>query len=288
MYGMDTISCGATLAWAMDCFEHGLIGLEDTGGIELRFGNEQAMVQLVESIAHRTGFGDLLAEGSARAAEKLGHGTADLVVAVKKQEMPAHMPQMKPGLGLVYAVNPFGADHQSSEHDPAYNFHPEQAKQLGLDKPQPELSLNEEVVKYAYITQCLYACLDSLDICQFVFGAGWQLYDPDQLVETVRSITGWDVSIAELLKTGEKRINLMRLFNLHAGVDSSADQLPKKIFQALTGGKTDGLSLNPAEFEQARRAYYILAGWDAETGIPSREKLESLGITWACESGSAV
>ena len=283
MYGMDTISCGATIAWAMDCFEHGLISQADTGGLELRFGNTTAMVQLVEAIARRTGFGDLLAEGSARASEKLGRNTADLVMAVKKQEMPAHMPQVKPGLGLIYAVNPFGADHQSCEHDPAYNFYPERAKQLRLERPQPELALNEEVARYAYITQCLYSCLDSLDICQFVFGAGWQLYDPAQLVETVHFITGWDVTIGELLKVGEKRINLMRLFNLRAGIVASADILPKKIFQPLMGGNSDGRSIDPIEFEQARRDYYQMAGWDAETGIPGQAKLESLGINWALE-----
>ena len=286
MYGMDTISCGATISWAMDCFERGLIGPADTGGLELRFGNAAAMVQLVNAIAHRTGFGDLLAEGSARAAEEIGRGTADLVVAVKKQELPAHMPQMKPGLGLVYAVNPFGADHQSCEHDPSYNFYPERAKQLGLENPQPEFELNQEVARYAFVTQCLYSCLDSLDICQFVFGAGWQLYDPAQMVEAVQAITGWDVTMDELLKVGEKRINLMRLFNLRAGVDASADVLPKKIFQPLTGGKSDGRSIDPADFEQARRAYYLLAGWDVETGIPGQEKIETLGIGWAREPDS--
>lgn len=288
MYGMDTISCGATIAWAMDCYEHGLIRPEDTGGLELRFGNTAAMVQLVESIAHRTGFGDLLAEGSARAAEELGRGAADLVVTVKKQEMPAHMPQIKPGLGLVYAVNPFGADHQSCEHDPAYNFYPDRAKQLGLEHPQSEFTLNEEVARYAFVTQCLYSCLDSLDICQFVFGAGWQLYDPAQLVEAVQAITGWDVTMDELLKVGEKRINLMRLFNLREGMDASADVLPKKIFQPLAGGKSDGRSIDPAEFEQARRAYYRLAGWEVETGIPGQAKLKTLGIGWVREAKGAA
>ncbi len=279
MYGMDTISCGSTIAWAMDCFEHGLIDLQDTGGLELRFGNAEAMLQLVEAIAHRTGFGDLLAEGSARAAEKIGRGTAELVVVVKKQELPAHMPQIKPGLGLIYAVNPFGADHQSCEHDPAYNSYPDRAKQLGLERPQPEFALNEEVARYAFVTQCLYSCLDSLNICQFVFGAGWQLYDPDQLVEAVRAITGWDVNIEELLKVGEKRINLMRVFNLRAGIDTSAARLPEKIFQPLTGGKSDGRIVEIEEMERARCHYYKLAGW-SEKGSPEKAGLGKLGLSW--------
>ena len=116
-YGMDTISCGGSISWAMECFESGLIGLEDTGGIELKFGNHEAMVRMVEMIANRSGFGEILAEGSVRAADRLGKGHPYLV-AVKGQELPAHMPQMKRSLGLIYAVNPFGADHQSSEGRP--------------------------------------------------------------------------------------------------------------------------------------------------------------------------
>ena len=281
MYGMDTISCGATIAWAMECFEHGLIGLQDTDGLDLRFGNADAMEQLVESIAHRVGFGDLLAEGSARAAQKFGQEAIDLVMTVKNQELPAHMPQMKPGLGLIYAVNPFGADHQSCEHDPAYNFYTDRAGQLGLSHPQAEFTLNEEVVRYAFVTQCLYSCLDSLAICQFVFGAGWQLYDPDQTAEAVQLITGWDINVKELLKVGEKRINMMRIFNIQAGVDLSADELPKKIFQPLTGGKSNGRSIDPVNFEQARQAYYRLAGWEGKKGIPNQVKLEKLGLAWA-------
>ncbi len=283
MYGMDTISCGGTIAWAMDCFERGLIGLDDTSGLELHFGNAAAMVQLVEAIAHRTGFGDLLAEGSVRAAEKLGRGTAGLLVAVRKQEMPAHMPHSKPGLGLIYAVNPFGADHQSCEHDPAYSFHPGRAKQLGLEQPQPEFELNEEAVRYAFVTQCLYSCLDSLNVCQFVFGAGWQLYDPAQLVEVVKAVTGWDVTIAELLKVGEKRINLMRVFNMREKVDGSSDVLPRKLMQPLIGGKSDGCFVDFDRMERARRHYYKLAGWNLENGLPEKDRLEEMGLNWLCD-----
>jgi aldehyde:ferredoxin oxidoreductase len=118
-YGMDTISCGATIAWAMELFESGGLTLEDTGGLELKFGNAGAMVKLTEMIGNRQGFGDVLAEGSARAAGHLGRGEEFLITS-KGQEAPAHMPQLKRSLGLIYAVNPFGADHMSSEHDSAY------------------------------------------------------------------------------------------------------------------------------------------------------------------------
>ncbi|MBI1800459.1 MAG: aldehyde ferredoxin oxidoreductase family protein, partial [Chloroflexi bacterium] len=115
-YGMDTIGCGATIAWAMECFENNLIGEREVG-FALRFGDAAAMVKMTEMIARREGFGDVLAEGSARAADRLARGH-EFLITVKGSETPAHMPQAKRSLGLIYAVNPFGADHQSSEHDP--------------------------------------------------------------------------------------------------------------------------------------------------------------------------
>jgi len=282
-YGMDTISCGATIAWAMDAFEAGLLTVEDTGGLEIRFGDHQMMTRLVEMIALRQGFGDLLAEGSARAAEKIGRGAEKLVVAVKKQELPAHMPQVKRSLGLIYAVNPFGADHQSSEHDPSYDDYPERMAQIGLTDPQPADILNAEKVKYAYTTQSLYSALDSVNVCQFVFGPSWHLYDVEQLTQMVSLVTGWDVTVEELLAVGERRLNLMRAFNAREGIGRADDKLPKKLFQALQGGTSDGVALTEEEIESALDTYYHVAGWDVETGMPTKEKLESLGFSWLAE-----
>ncbi len=279
MYGLDTISCGATIAWAMDCFEHGLLTTEDTDGVELRFGNAEAMVAMVEKIARREGFGDLLAEGSARAAQKIGRGTEELVVAVKRQELPAHMPQVKRSLGLIYAVNPFGADHQSSEHDPSYNWYPERMAQIGLTNPQPNDVLNDEKVRFALRTEILYSALDTYSICQFVFGPSWHLYDAEQLVEAVRLVTGWDVDLDELMTVGERRLNMLRAFNAREGFTREDDRLPKKLFQPLKGGKTDGVALTEEEIETAKDTYYRMAGWD-ENGVPTREKLAELGLEW--------
>ena len=120
-YGVDTISCGATIAFAMECFEKGIITKEHTGGIELRFGNADAMLETLQQIVRIVDqLGKVLSQGSARAAKKWGPAAEECLVTVKNQEAPAHMPQAKKSLALIYAVNPFGADHQSSEHDPYY------------------------------------------------------------------------------------------------------------------------------------------------------------------------
>lgn len=283
VYGMDTISCGATIAWAMDCFERGLITMEDTGGIELRYGNAEAMVTLVEQIAKREGFGDLLAEGSARAAERIGRGTEDLVVTAKKLELPAHMPQVKPSLGLIYAVNPFGADHQSSEHDGSYEYYPDRMAMIDLNDPQPDNVMNEEKVRFALITEYLYSALDSYNLCQFVFGPSWHLYHPEQMVDTIRAITGWDVDMDEVLTVGQRRLNLMRVFNVREGFGRDEDKLPKKLFKALIGGPSDGLFVTEIELEQVKDQYYAQAGWDVATGVPTAETLEALELGWVAD-----
>ncbi len=284
MYGMDTISCGATIAWAMECFERGLITTEDTGGIELRFGNAEAMVKMTEMIAKREGFGDILAEGSARAAQIIGRGTEEFVVAVKGQEVPAHMPHVKRSLGLIYAVNPFGADHQSSEHDPAYKAYPERMAALDLKDPVSRMVLNGEKVRFATVTQWLYSAMDTVNVCQFVYGPAWQLYDTDQLVQMIRAVTGWNVTVHELLEVGRRRLNMLRAFNAREGIGREQDKLPKKFFkQALKGGKSDGIILSEEEIERAKDLYYAMNGWDVQTGMPTRAALESVSLGWLAD-----
>jgi aldehyde:ferredoxin oxidoreductase len=285
-YGADTISCGASIAWAMECFERGTIGLRDTQGIDLRFGNAAAMVRMVELIAKREGFGDVLAEGSARAAARLGAGAVDLLVAAKKQELPAHMPEAKRSLALIYALNPYGADHMSSEHDPSYASPPayaERMAEIGLMDPQPATTLNAEKVRFAMRTQWVYNACNSLCVCQFIYGPSWQLYSTSQLVDLVAAATGWNFSIAELMKLGERTVNMQRAFNTREGFTSADDRLPNKLFRPRVGGLTDGVSVSEAELSGALRTYYQMAGWDQE-GCPTTPKLKALGIGWVGET----
>jgi aldehyde:ferredoxin oxidoreductase len=282
MYGLDTITTGATIAWAMDCFEQGVISAEDTGGIELRFGDAEAMVQMTEMIARREGFGDLLAEGMSQAAARLGPEAEALVTAVKGNPLPAHMPQVKRSLALIYAVNPYGADHQSSEHDPSYKSYADRMAELDLLDPQPHDVLNAEKVRFAVYTQRLYSLLNTVGVCQFVWGPSWHLYGPSQLVDMVRAVTGWNVSLWELMKVGERSLNMMRTFNAREGFTRAEDKLPPKLFQPLTGGRSDGVAVTEKEMATALPTYYAMCGWDPE-GRPTRVKLEELGIGWVAD-----
>ena len=289
-HAVDTIACGATIAFAMECFEKGLISLEQTGGIELKFGNAAAMLQVLDEIVNAsTPLGKLLGQGSERAAAVWGNGTDECLVTVKGAEAPAHMPQAKRSLSLIYAVNPFGADHQSSEHDwmieegIASDLYMSRLALLGMEERLPPLSLGPEKVKFAYLTEVFYSMLDSLELCQFVWGPGWTLYGPQETAEMVKAVTGWDMTVAELMAVGERRLNLMRAFNAREGFDRQQDQLPKKFYKALQGeGPTAGIALTHEEVESALDGYYRLAEWTND-GKPTKAKLEKLDLAWAAE-----
>ncbi len=289
-YGVDTIACGATIAFAMECYEKGLITPEQTGGLELRFGNAEAMLAALRSIVRAEGpLGGVLSQGSERAARTWGRGTEACLITVKGAEAPAHMPHAKRSLGLIYAVNPFGADHQSSEHDwmieegIASDLYMQRLALLGMPERLQPLSLGEQKVRFAYLTEIFYSMLDTLELCQFVWGPAWTLYGPQETVDFVRAVTGWDVTLEELMTVGARRLNLLRAFNAREGFDRQADKLPKKFFQALQGsGPTAGVALTQDEIEAAKEAYYRLAGWSAR-GIPTPETLRKLDLEWAAE-----
>jgi aldehyde:ferredoxin oxidoreductase len=286
-YGVDTIAAGATIAFAMECFEKGVITKEQTNGLELRFGDPDAMLKALEMMLNADGeFGRILGMGSERAAKVWGNGAEEFLITVKGSEAPAHMPQAKRSMSFIYAVNPFGADHQSSEHDPYYEegvaeLNLNRLKMIGLGEPQPSYSLTPEKIRFAYLTEVFYSLLDSLELCQFVYGPAWTLYGPAETVEMIRAVTGWDVTLEELMAVGERRLNLFRAFNAREGLDRKADKLPKKFFKQLQGaGPTAGIALTESEVESAIDEYYRLAGWTSN-GIPTSQTMERLDIAWA-------
>ena len=286
-YAVDTIAAGATIAFAMECYEKGIITKEQTEGIDLKFGNAEAMIEVLYKIVKSEGeFGKTLGMGSERVAAKWGNGADECLITVKGAESPAHMPQAKRSLALIYAVNPFGADHQSSEHDPYYeegvgDFNLDRLKQIGLGSPQPAYSLTEEKVLFAYKTQLFYSMLDSASLCQFVYGPTWTLYDAQDTANMLNAVTGWDISVDELLEVGARRLNLFRVFNAREGLDRKADKLPKKFFKQLQGtGPTANFKLTHEEVETALDNYYRIAGWSND-GVPTQQTLEKLDLAWA-------
>ncbi len=286
-HGVDTIACGATIAFAMECYEKGIITRAQTGGLDLKFGNSDAMLEVLNQIVTGSGaLGPVLSQGSERAARIWGNGADECLITVKGAEAPAHMPHAKRSLALIYAVNPFGADHQSSEHDwmieegMASDLYMQRLALIGMPDRLPSMSLGPEKVKYAYLTEVFYSMLDTVELCQFVWGPSWTLYGPSETVEMVKAVTGWDVTLDELMTVGMRRLNMMRAFNAREGFDRKQDKLPKKFFKALKGsGPTAGIALTHEEVEGALDEYYRLAGWSA-MGVPTPQTLEKLDLAW--------
>lgn len=286
-YGVDSITCGATIAFAMECFEEGVISTKDTGGLELKYGNTAAVLEVLDQIVKcSTPLGKILSEGSARAATKWGGKAKGFLTTVKNEEAPMHMPQAKKSLALIYAVNPFGADHQSSEHDPMYeegasDLYLDRLAMLGLTHVPPAGDFGPEKVKFAYLSQIFYSMLDTLDLCQFVFGPAWTLFGPQETVDMVKAVTGWNVTLDELMKVGERRLNMLRVFNAREGFTSAEDVLPDKFFEPLKGtGPTAGVAVDRKDLDVALTQYYSALGW-TNKGNPVPQKLQELGLEWA-------
>ncbi len=282
-YVLDSISTGVVIAFAMECFEHGLLTKEDTGGLELRFGNAEAVEPLIHMIARREGIGDLLAEGVKRAAAKIGRGAERFAMHVKGQEVPMHEPRGKKGLALAYATSPTGADHMEAPHDPFYEgFHPKghPLGALGLIEPIDVLDLGPRKVRAFYYCQQVWSLYNSVGMCDLA-GVPINAFPLDQLVHYVNAVTGWDTSLFELLKVGERANTMMRLFNYREGFTKDDDTLPPRLFEGLENGAHQGERIDPEEFQRALRLYYQLCGWDPDTGAPTPAKLIELELDWA-------
>ncbi len=278
-YGLDTIGAGMTIAWAMECFERGMLTKEDTDGRELRFGNAQAMVELLGDIAHRRGFGDLLAEGTVRAAQKIGRGTEKYAMVVKSQEHPMHEPRIKFGLGLGYAISPTGADHVHNIHDVAFTSEAgiSDLRTVGILDPLPIDDLGPAKVrmtKYHIEWQVLKNCL-----CQCIF----MPFGRKQVEELVRATTGWNTSILELAKVGERAMAMARAFNYREGFTAADDVHHWRFATKFDSGPTEGVSVPADVAQKAIDLYHAMSGWDKETGAPTRATLEELGIGWVAD-----
>src|SRR5262245_18784138 len=279
-YVLDSISTGVVIAFAMECYEHGLITAADTDGIELTWGNADAVVEMVHRIGKREGIGRVLGEGVKRAAAALGKGAERFALHVKGQELPMHEPRGKKSLALAYALSPTGADHMEAPHDPLYEgFHPQghPLGPLGLIEPVKMLDFGPRKVPAFYLTQQVWSLYNSVGMCDFV-GTPLNQLELEKLVGYVNSVTGWNMSLFEMLKVGERANTLMRLFNCREGFGPADDVLPARMHEGIGNGALKGERVDPEQFLAARRLYYQMAGWDPETGEPTPAKLAELDV----------
>lgn len=273
--GIDVISLGSTIAFAMECYEKGLITQEDTDGIDLRWGNTQAMLELAEKVGRREGFGDLLAEGSMRVARRIGPEAEDFVVHVKGMEPPDNDPRGLYGWGLGYAVASRGGDHMRAA--PGIEFGtmpPEKVEALfGTAEAANRFSPvgKGKVVKWF---EEIRAIQDALGICKS--SARGQTARPEAVVTLYNAVTGLDLDSESLMKIGERIVNLERLYNVREGIGRKDDTLPKRFLkETLPAGLAKGRTV---DLEPMLDEYYSERGWDVKTGIPTPEKLKELGL----------
>lgn len=290
--GLDTMSAGMTISFAMDCYEHGLLDKQATGGMALTFGNADVLLPLLDDIAHRRGLGALLADGSEQAAAVIGPESARFLRNAKGQEAPMHDPRVKTGLGLQYALSSHGADHWVAQHDPLYaqagSLSLKGLGPIGIRAPVPATDLGPDKVRTFYYSHMLTSAYDLLGMC--IFGAvGRSLLPLDRLVDVVNGATGWGVELWELMKAGERLSVMMRLFNHREGFTQADDKMPDLFYTPMKGGPLDGKAAIDREiFGQALELYYDMAGWTGPGASPSAGKLAELGLTWAAPAAAAA
>jgi aldehyde:ferredoxin oxidoreductase len=280
-YGLDTISTGGLISFAMECYEKGILTKRETSGLELHFGNIDAMLRMVEMIGGREGIGDILAEGMLRAAEKIGKGAEDFAIHVKGMPVPLHEPRGKVGVGLGYAVSATGPDHMEYPHDPFWATEAGIAllRPLGIFEPVDVFDLGPQKVRIFVYLQQYWNLLNSLGVCMFTA----KPFGPQTLngiVDYVKAVTGWETSLFDLLKVGERHANMARIFNLREGFTARDDTLPNRFFRPMEGGTLKGKKIDKKEFSNAVETYYEMMGWDPETGAPKKAKLAELDLDW--------
>jgi aldehyde:ferredoxin oxidoreductase len=265
-YGLDNLSAGNIVGFAMDLYEHRILTKEDTGGIDLRFGNAEAMVELVHRIGKREGLGDVLAEGVKRAAEKIGNGAEKYANHIKGLEMTGYDIRGLKTAAIGYAVSFRGADH---------NRHGAYAVDLKgtVDRFKVEKGRSKIVIDI----EDLYCIIDSLTVCKFSRGVYYKEYE--DLAKYYTLATGLDMTAEELKKTGE-RINVLgRLFNIREGLTRKDDHMPPKVMSTPIPDNTvsKGSYVSQKELDFMLDDYYAQRGWTAE-GVPTIEKLKDLAI----------
>jgi aldehyde:ferredoxin oxidoreductase len=213
-----------------------------------------------------------------KAAQAIGRGAKEYALHVKGQPIPMHEPRYKQGMGVGYALSPTGADHCHNIHDNLFSWYSpqlEEAKVFGILEPLPSQDLSPAKMRLLLYQLYYRHLLDSLVLCFFI------PMQPNQIVELVQGVTGWNSSLWELMKAGERCLTLTRLFNLQEGWRKEDDTLPRRFFTPFSSGPLAGVAIEPQKFYTARDTFYSMAGWDKERGIPSLEKLQELELQWA-------
>ncbi len=282
--GMDTISAGRAISLAMELWEQEIINLDDTGGLALRWGDMTLVLQLLEMIAVRRGFGDLLAEGVRRAAQVIGGSADQYAMHVKGMGIPAQNGRAQKSMGLAHATSSRGADHLKGFPTIDETGYPEEARRRYGEQYLPEMA-DPLATKHKPMLvkdgEDFGAVVDSVGVCKsggtFVFA---ELYWPD-LAAALEAATGIEMPVERLKRIGERIYNLQRCYNVWHGIGRADDCLPRRFAdEPSPSGNAMGQVI---DLEPMLDEYYRLRGWDQTTGWPTAKKLRQLGLEDAAE-----
>jgi aldehyde:ferredoxin oxidoreductase len=263
-YGLDTISTGASIAFTIECYENGILTKEDTDGIEMTWGNHKSIVAMTEKLAKREGFGDIIADGVKKAAERIGKGSEKYAMHIAGQEVPAHDSRGGHAFAIGYGAEPTPARHTQGGEGPfPDDTMPEYDHESFKGRGEPH--------KFGSNLTQVY---NATGVCMIVFGDGYG--SGDYLLEALQVITGWDIDKEEMLKTGERIDTMRQAFNIREGLKTPW-KLPDRMMgiPPKTEGPRAGITLNE---DDLFNEYYAARGWDRQTGKPSKEKLLELGL----------
>jgi aldehyde:ferredoxin oxidoreductase len=268
-YGLDTISLGGAIGFGMEAFEKGLIDREDTGGVELRWGNEEALIEMIKRIAQKKGFGEVLGKGVRKASEAIGKNAVEFSPHIKGLEIPAHDPRGYNAGAVGFATSSRGACHLAGF---SHTFERVlKCPEIGIPEPPDRFQVEGKGILAAK-TQNLMGMLDSLKLCKFILFGGITL---THITKWYHDVTGQELTVDDFMKTGERIFNLKRQYNVRLGISRKDDTLPPRFLTFKHTGK--GLTPNLPPLGQILGEYYEYRGW-SEDGIPTSEKLKDLGL----------
>jgi len=273
-YGLDTISTGATIAFAMECFEKGILTKEQTDGLEINFGDGDLVISLVEKIARREGIGNLLAQGTKAVSEELGQGSEKYAMHVKGLELPAYDSRAAKITGLGYVTANRGGDHMTGYiQGPTFIDVPF----LIVDDSsiRDPFQANPEEAHVLVDMENALTVLDAFGGCKFM----GMLLPANELIELYEHATGWTLTIEDFRQAGERIYNLTRAVSVREGTSREDDVLPERLMaQPMPEGPAEGMVNDREMLELMKDAYYDFRGWDPATGIPTQEKLRELEL----------
>jgi len=281
--GIDSISAGTTVAFALECFEQGLLTEKDFDGIRPAWGDARAVEQILEKIINREGIGELLADGVKIAAEKIGKGAEELAVHAGGQELPMHHPLLVPSMGVAYLVEPTPGRHTISNLQyprllDLPNKYPEIKSHPVFPSFSPEEKIRADEARTQVTDSKYMQVANSSGLCLFGLTLGGL-----PVREWIQAATGWDISDREILTIGERILTLRRIFNCREGIRIEDVRLPRRVLgrPGFQKGPLANLTLDP---EARVKAYCEELGWDPVTGEPSARKVKELGLEWAIKS----